>query len=504
MVKKAAALIAVLLFSLIFLPAEGTIQTLSVNTDSGTARKVEFTPLWNFELDTSFVTSPVFAHGFIYVTSTSSGSSRANLYCLNASSGTQIWNHTGYFVYFQVAKDYVYVNEIPESNFLTNFKGIVACLNAYTGAQIWNYTYGSSVSAPIIVGDYVYVSGYTPNLPTPDHGFVYALNAFTGDVIWNQTINSVVHYATVSDGRVFVNFFNEKYSDGLFYAQGLCAFDALTGKRLWNYPTGDSLNKVPNAPPIIFDNKVYVSYNNYSKTDPDYRAGGVYALDALNGTSLWNYKTSSSVATPLVTKGICYLVSNDSFLTALDASNGTVIWNHATETSLGSAQFVNGSLFVGSSTGAYRFDPSNGKVIWNFAASDYADSSATYPVYADGVIYVGWNGPQYFSSVTQHEFYALDALTGEKIGNYTLGYTVKNPPLVLSNTIYIGASWVTEESVDFSGPGVVIALNSTVTLSSQPSPQPSPPSSGLAITLTAVVVIVIIAGLLIYFKKRKH
>jgi outer membrane protein assembly factor BamB len=228
--------------------------------------------------------------------------------------------------------------------------------------------------------------------------------------------------------------------------------------------------------------------------------GGVLALNAVDGTRTWDYPIDSSVESLIVASDTVHAVSGDGDVYAIDASSGRLAWVYQTRLSTGPALLVNSSLFVGSSAGVYCFDASNGHVIWNFATADYAESSATYPVYADGVVYVGWNGPQFFSTVTRHDFYALDAFTGERIGNYTLGYTVKSSPTVMNSTIYIGASWVTEESIDFLGPSAVIALKSTITL----SPLPSTLFSALAVTLIAVVVIAVIAGLLICFKKRKR
>jgi outer membrane protein assembly factor BamB len=215
---------------------------------------------------------------------------------------------------------------------------------------------------------------------------------------------------------------------------------------------------------------------------------------------IWDYPIDSSVESLIVANDTLHAVSGNGNVYALDASSGRVTWVYPTRLSTGPALLVNNNLFVGSSAGVYCFDASNGHVIWNFAADDYAGSSATFPVYSDGVVYVGWNGPQFFSSVTQHNFYALDAFIGEKIGNYTLGYTVQSSPTVLNSTTYISASFVTEESPDYAGQGAVIALNSTITL----LPAPSTPSSALAVTLIAIVVIAAIAGLLIYFKKRKR
>lgn len=75
----------VLVFSL-FVPSASTPQTLSVNADTMT-RKVEFTQLWSFRTERSYVASPVFVDGLIYVITANSGSGIGILYCINASSG---------------------------------------------------------------------------------------------------------------------------------------------------------------------------------------------------------------------------------------------------------------------------------------------------------------------------------------------------------------------------------------------------------------------------------
>ena len=494
--------IVILLFP-VFFQAVGTPQTLTANADPGTTRKVEFTQLWNFESDRSFVASPVFADGLVYVTSANSGSGTGTLYCINASSGTQIWNTTTLFQTFTVANGYVYLGGavIPEPSTHLFLQGVVSCLNAYDGTEVWNYSYGTSFATPVVDGDIVYVPGFNYTLfADVSIGFIFAFDASTGAKKWDFQgpigtrfdIDSLV----LAGGNLYA--VSAVYTEeDRHWNSAVYAFDASTGEKLWNYSTPGQFSSL-----VASGQNVYVSSNFVNTTDitgGTVYEGGVLALNALGGTRIWNYPTDSSVESLIVANGTVHAVSGIGNVYALDASNGRVIWVYPTRLSTGPALLVNSSLFVGSSTGVYCFDASNGHVIWNFATDAYAGSSATFPVYSDGVVYVGWNGPQFFSSVTQHDFYALDALTGEKIGNYTLGYTVQNSPAIINSTVYVGASWVTEESPDYAGPGAVVALNSTITL----SPQPSTPSSALAVTLIVIVIIAVAAGLLLYRKRKR-
>ena len=259
----------------------------------------------------------------------------------------------------------------------------------------------------------------------------------------------------------------------------------------------------------VADQTVYVSSNFVNTTDysdAQYSGGYVYdggllALDTFSGIKIWEYPIQGSVESPILGNNMVYAVSDNGKVYALTTMDGTEIWKRATGTNLGHGILSNGSLYVGTTKGVDCFNALNGNVIWNFVTDEYAGSSATLPLYSDEVVYVGWNGPQFFSSVTQHEFYALNALTGEKIGNYTLGCTVQNSPTITDNIIYIGASWVTEESPDYTGPGAVIALNSTVAF----TPQNFSSASALAVVLSASVIVAVVSlGLIIYFKKRKR
>ena len=123
--------------------------------------------------------------------------------------------------------------------------------------------------------------------------------------------------------------------------------------------------------------------------------GGVLALNASNGAKNWNYPISSTLEPPIVANGTVYAVAGNGNIYALDASSGKVTWHRSIGLSTCSVSLVNGDLYTGSSDGVYCFDAANGATVWHFKASNFADSSATYPIYAEGIVYVGWNGPSF-------------------------------------------------------------------------------------------------------------
>lgn len=498
--------VVILLFP-IFFQAVGTPKTLSASADSGTTRKVEFTQLWNFKSDWAVVRRPVFANGLIYVTSGSSGGGTTTLYCINASSGTQMWNSTGLFYPYTVANGYIYVGgTFWDASTSWTLQGVLSCLNAYDGTQVWNYSYGTSFVTPVVDGDIVYVPGFNYTMSTGINiGFIYAFNALTGVKIWNflGPAGTRFDYDSLLLAGTNLYALSAAYSEqDASWHSGIYALNAYTGVEQWSYTMPGQFGALALGGQTIYVSSNFVNTTDYS--DAQYSGGyvydgGVLALNAFSGIKMWEYPIKGSVELSILGNKTVYAVSDNGKVYALNALDGTEIWKHSTGTNLGHGLLANGSLYVGSSEGVICFNALNGVVIWNFRAEDYTDSSATSPVYADGVIYVGWNGPQFFASVTQHNFYALDAFTGEKIGNYTLRYTVQNSPVIINSAVYIGASWVTEESPDYAGPGAVIALNSTITL----SPQPSTPSSALAVTLIVIVVIAVTAGLLLYRKRKR-
>jgi outer membrane protein assembly factor BamB len=78
----------------------------------------------------------------------------------------------------------------------------------------------------------------------------------------------------------------------------------------------------------------------------------------------------------------------------------------------------------------YALDTDTGATIWSHTMADYATSS---PAVANGVVYTG---------SYDHQIYAFDALTGEKL--WTSGYDemqrgIPGSVAVLNGTVYVGS-----------------------------------------------------------------
>lgn len=408
---------------------------------------------------------------------------------------------------FAVADGYVYVGE--SAGPLPSLYGIIICLNGSNGTQLWSHSYGTSLTSIVQNGGIVYGAGFGYTLSTDvNSGFIFALNASTGTNIWSHLGLAGTRFDYNSLVLAGANLYtlSAVYSEqDASWHSGVYAFNANTGSQLWNYTTSGQFSSLTAAGQSVYVSSTFANttgYINSENVSGYVYEGGVLALNASNGTRIWNYTTNSYVQTPIVANDTVYAVSGDGNVYAFDASDGRIVWNYTTGSSPGSALIAssylspgsaltaNNYLYVGSPTGVYCFDASNGAAIWNFTDDTLSYSFGTYPVYADGVIYMGWNG--YSSSPLN--FYALDASNGQKLWNYTIGYTIQNPPLVAGNTVYIGSGYS-------AGPGAVIALNSTITLPPPPSPSPTVPEFPSTITLAALFAAT--AALAAFLKRKK-
>lgn len=446
------------------------------------------TLLWNYTTNQDAVFSTIVENGFVYATSENQGGSPITLFCINASTGAQVWSTTGTFLNVAVANGYVYISQAIGANLpataLPFFNGAVSCLNASTGAQMWYNSYGSELSSPVVGGGIVYFEGAD---------LTFALNALTGAQIWNYTgIYSYSDTPVLEGANLYVFGASLVSSENFTWQSAVYALDASTGQELWNYTAPGEFTSL-----ITTGQNVYIGNINSETPGLVITQSEVLALNSSNGTTIWDNLINSSLGSFIVTNGNVYMDSGNGNIYALDATNGRVIWKDATGLSTDSSLLVNGYLYVGTSAGVYCFDSYTGAVIWKLAATDFTGSLATNPAYSDGVIYVGWNGPVQYSPEVVHNFYALDASNGKILWNYTIGYTVTFSPAVIDGTVYIGASYADPLTDDMNEmPGVVIALESN--LASLPLPTlPVSEQSHSALSAAAYALIVAVLAMLI-------
>lgn len=236
----------------------------------------------------------------------------------------------------------------------------------------------------------------------------------------------VVASPTVSNGVVYA------CTDGYVYA-----IDASTGRQIWNY----SATGLFRSSATREGDTVYVNCND----------GNLVALNAATGQKKWSYTTGESgwyLSSPAVSNGKVYFGSYDGVVYALDAASGAKVWNFSVErlpshTSrvwsspavVGNVVYVGSGYNVGQSVysnppgigNVYALDATTGAKIWNYSIGDCVDSS---PAVVNGVLYVGsWD----------NHLYALNAANGNFMWRTNLGGRVDASPAVNGNTVYISS-----------------------------------------------------------------
>jgi len=348
--------------------------------------------------------SPAVVDGIVYV-----GASDGNVYALNASTGTLIWNYTtGFWINSSpaVADGKVYIGSWDRN---------VYALDASTGTLIWNYTTGAAVeSSPALADGRVFVGS--------DDWHVYALNASTGTLIWNHTMEaSVISSPAVADGRVYVGTWN--WDDKVY------ALNASTGALLWSYTTMGWVS----SSPAVSDGRVYIGSMDYN----------VYALNASTGTLIWNYTTGFWInSSPAVADGKVYIGSVDGNVYALNATNGALVWScRVGSVDTSSAAVADGLVFIGASEGVYALNASTGVLVWNYATAVVFSS----PAVVDGKVYVGADGvyafgpspsAQNFSVLFNESGLAEDTLWSVTFNGQTQNSTSNSITFNVPNGVY--------------------------------------------------------------------
>ena len=427
--------------------------------------------LWKFMTNGSVYSSPVVAGGYIYVESSYGYGLTATVYCIDASSGNQVWNYSLDWFYFTPVIDgsHVYVVSRIYTPSTQSDVTLLYALNATTGTKEWNYTSEYTLFPPVVIGGTVYIQSTS----TPGSGefIIHALDSSTGTEIWNYK-SAGDKYFVVDNGYVFMGFGNSVY-----------AIDAFTGKKLWNYTIDSHGALNVGVSDVVVGQLLYVG--------TDYT--DFYALDPSSGAKVWNF-TTEYPASSSVESGSFVYVRADMNIYALDASTGAIKWTSKFEDyGNGDPIVSNPYLFYSSEKKLYCLDSSTGERKWVYPTEGYAPF-----VVAGSRVYLGSAGPQFLASSAYHNFSVFDAFTGERLWNYTIeGYA--SSICVVGERVYVGSAFASTESQGQEGSGALYALEMPLVSSAQPT-------SLFSLQLIATVTVVAFVGifLLIYFKKRKR
>ena len=326
----------------------------------------------------------------------------------------------------------------------------VYAFNATDGAEIWNYKDNSceEVTPPAVVNEIVYFA---------TEQYTIALNAFDGSYLWKYPLGTVRSNPAVADGIVYIG------------SRDMRALNATNGHSIWNF-TKEQWGGV--SSPAIANGIVYVcSFDDK-----------IYAVDAYTGDKLWDYPGDFIDYGPAVANGIVYAMTSWADIYALDAISGIKIWNYSIPNPYAGSQgqhfaIMNNVLYsynVGNEL--YAFNASSGAKIWN-----YTFERIPFPISAPTIV----KDAVYVNS--DHTLYALNAQNGEILWNYTMNdWVCFSSPVVVNSVAYVSSG------------GQVYAI----AVPSPPSDDPFP--TFLVVAIIAIMVAMAVAGLLLYFKKRKH
>jgi outer membrane protein assembly factor BamB len=467
--------------------------------------------LWHFQTQDAVVSSPAVANGVVFV-----GSNDTKVYALNATDGTQIWNSaTGGPVVSSpaVAFDKVFVG--------SNDSQIYA-LNVTDGSKIWSFTTGGPVvSSPAIFEGKVYVGSLDGNVyafqankppqvffdyyPTdPIVAQMVTFNASTsydpdGIIIsytWsfgdgavtetNQTatlhpynmagtynvslalrdnfepVGMNMTWQLITVGEAWPMFRHDLTRIG-----SSTNFAPVSNITLWNQKIGspDASNYVYPSPAVV-DDVVYMASNNL-------QSGTVYALNATDGTQIWNETPAPGYliyGSPTFSDDLIYIGADSGYLFVLNATNGNIVqsfklsqdvaihssplvWDDTVFVGLqddsvyalnmtgdlkkspnlggaidSSVAVAYGKVFVGSmNVSVYALDEATLNVLWNYRTNGAVRSS---PAVANSAVFIGSE---------DHNVTALDATNGAWIWNFTTNGGVRSSPAVDHGIVFVGS-----------------------------------------------------------------
>jgi outer membrane protein assembly factor BamB len=244
----------------------------------------------------SGVTSaPAVDKGRIYVGSFNFSGGAGSLLCLDAKSGSIIWDapikSSIYFSSPAVLDDKVFVGTMGlynSSSLQWNPPYGMYCYSKKNGELIWNFSVDGSVGASSTIAD-------EKLLFTSKDGYLYCLDVEDGELIWKKEIGSSVSSPALSQDKLYVGS-GEMNNEGIFYALDL------NGNILWEFVPNGAVQ----SSPAVAGDFVYFATN--------VKEGTIYCLNKTGGELVWQYKPTPEeyiISSPAVVGGKMYIASDN-------------------------------------------------------------------------------------------------------------------------------------------------------------------------------------------------
>lgn len=320
------------------------------------------TQLWNASLDGALGGTPLINGDYIYVPN------GHNVYCYNINTGALLWNVSSQWGYFHELALHNNVIIAPCSWDKLYF------IDANTGALIQNESNiypGSSIYAPLVVGDMIYISSEYAY----DDAWIAVIEYVNGEYVYNGNILEIYDVPYGEQGLLSQPVADSNGNIWVNTVDGLVRIDPYT----YNY---DIILNGTYGKPVVVDYVIYsLAFDNriYGITSDGY----IGASDVI----------SSNLGNSLVFSdyGVLFFVTDDGVLRVL--SNDLIIYDVSLQLNTVSSNIVSigGVLYIGDDAGIlWAIDASlqGNPILW---AYDTCLGILGTPVVADGVVYVGNN-----------------------------------------------------------------------------------------------------------------
>ena len=215
------------------------------------------------------------------------------------------------------------------------------------------------------------------------------------ELLWKFKTGGQIHAAPViANGILYIG-----STDGKLYA-----LDAKQWGIRWVFDAGDAIRYSA----TVFGNRVYFSARNNK----------VYALDAKTGEKLWEFKSKNWMdAPPIVSDNKVYIGAFPSKIYLLNAGTGNLEAMRERTVRIQGIEY-------GCAKGVFRpILPEHNADLWR----DYTGGSESYPVTANGVVYIGARNGQ---------LHAFDAASQAEVWTYQLGGSVDAAPAISDGILY--------------------------------------------------------------------
>ncbi|MGA1867297.1 MAG: PQQ-binding-like beta-propeller repeat protein [bacterium] len=312
--------------------------------------------LWSKKIGEQIQSSPVIAHGRIYI-----GSDNGKVYALSITNGETVWEFS--------SGDMIEASPliIDHTLFIGSLGGTLYSLSCQDGTVQWKYPIGSRIA------------GSANWLPSPDgkaqwilvgsyDNSIYCVDSVSGKKVWSyKTENYINGTPSVYQGRVVF---------GGCDAQ-IHVLSGAEGKVIGTIDTGSYIA----GSAACADNYAFVG--NYGNK--------VMCIDVATHKIVWEYgnerEGSAFFSSPAINKDRVVIGCRDGFLYCINRKNGKRIWKFRSRGEIDSSPVLcTDRVVVGSHDGrVYMVRASDGKKVWSYEIGGAITSS---PAIACGIIVI--------------------------------------------------------------------------------------------------------------------